>query len=308
MTGQRDLGPEDGVWSKLKDELNDKLAEADDAGLPPAAVIKPDGKGYFDHICPKDNCRQFFKIHKDNMGEGNLAVGKIYCPSCRHRDFRFHWLTESQKAGIASGLMHTLSTQLVAALKDSEFVRPAKRKNWRNVVPLFLFRRGKVEDVPIPIPASSPLRLYLICESCGCRYSYVGAAFFCPCCGHNSARHTFFQTLDAIRSVRSFQFLVKKNLDEDVFIPTMRAILEKALQDTVTSFQRLNEQLYAETTGLAARRNAFQNLDAGSKLWESALGIKFEDLLSSGELSSLKRYFQIGTYCLINRASSMMIL
>ena len=32
------------------------------------------------------------------------------------------------------------------------------------------------------------MRLRAVCETCGCRYSYVGAAYFCPACGANIHR------------------------------------------------------------------------------------------------------------------------
>lgn len=58
------------------------------------------------------------------------------------------------------------------------------------------------------------------------------------------------------------------------------------------SFQRLNEQLYEGKTGSSARRNAFQNLDAGSDLWKAETGNGFLDLIGQTELNKLKVYFQ----------------
>ena len=40
------------------------------------------------------------------------------------------------------------------------------------------------------------------------------------------------------------------------------------------------------------RRNAFQNLDEGSKLWQSACGKTYDAHLSAAELDLLKRLFQ----------------
>ena len=48
-----------------------------------------------------------------------------------------------------------------------------------------------------------------------------------------------------------------------------QVFLEKAMQDSVMSFQRLSEQLYERLTGQSAKRNAFQRLDEGSGLWEA---------------------------------------
>ena len=43
------------------------------------------------------------------------------------------------------------------------------------------------------------LRQHFTCESCGCRYSSLGTAFFCPACGHNSAKTTFAQAVETVR-------------------------------------------------------------------------------------------------------------
>src|ERR1700730_3121190 len=48
----------------------------------------------------------------------------------------------------------------------------------------------------VPISAAEELRQKFTCEQCGCRYSSLGAAFFCPACGHNSAESTFSQTIE----------------------------------------------------------------------------------------------------------------
>ena len=37
-------------------------------------------------------------------------------------------------------------------------------------------------------------------RSAGCRYSSVGAAFFCPACGHNSASTTFLKAVESVRT------------------------------------------------------------------------------------------------------------
>ena len=55
---------------------------------------------------------------------------------------------------------------------------------------------------------------------------------------------------------------------------------------------RLNEQLYERQSGKTARRNAFQNLDAGSDLWRAEIGHAFGDLIGQTKLDHLKVYFQ----------------
>jgi hypothetical protein len=58
------------------------------------------------------------------------------------------------------------------------------------------------------------------------------------------------------------------------------------------SFQRLNEQLYERHCSKTARRNAFQNLDAGSDLWRAEIGHGYADLIGQTKLDQLRVYFQ----------------
>ena len=72
----------------------------------------------------------------------------------------------------------------------------------------------------------------------------------------------------------------------------IRTLIEKAMQDTVMSFQRLNEQLYERQSGKSARRNAFQNLDAGSDLWKAEIGYAYAGLIDQAKFAQLRVYFQ----------------
>lgn len=169
----------------------------------------------------------------------------------------------------------------------------SKRQQRRNsFINITLNVKGGRDAVLVPITAAEPMRLKTICESCKCRYSYIGAAYFCPSCGKNSAIQTFTQTLATIRTAAGLEAHLRQSLDADAAEVMTRTLLEKAMQDTVMSFQRLCEQLYEAKTGAAARRNAFQNLDAGSDLWEPVVGSSFSALLGTPELCQLRIFFQ----------------
>lgn len=152
--------------------------------------------------------------------------------------------------------------------------------------------KGGRDAVLVPIAAAEPLRLRTTCEGCGCRYSYVGAAYFCPSCGKNSASHTFSQTLNTVRTAAGLGATLRQSLSPDEAEVMTRTLLEKSMQDTVMSFQRLSEQLYETRSGKAARRNAFQNLDEGSKLWKAEIGVGYLQLLDAAAMTKLRIYFQ----------------
>jgi hypothetical protein len=108
----------------------------------------------------------------------------------------------------------------------------------------------------------------------------------------NSASHTFTQTLNTIRTAAGLGETLRATLGPDEAEVMIRTLLEKAIQDTVMSFQRLNEQLYERQCGKTARRNAFQNLDAGSDLWRAEIGHGYVDLIGQAKLDQLSVYFQ----------------
>lgn len=50
-----------------------------------------------------------------------------------------------------------------------------------------------------PIGQSEEWEIDITCENCGTRYSVIGSAYFCPCCGHNSAVSAFEDQWTALR-------------------------------------------------------------------------------------------------------------
>jgi hypothetical protein len=99
--------------------------------------------------------------------------------------------------------------------------------------------------VALPPAAAEPMQLKITCPACSCRYAVIGAAFFCPACGHNAAEQMFtssvaciLRTLDALGAVR------QAIPDRDGAENTVRLIIENGLQNAVTAFQRFAESLY----------------------------------------------------------------
>ena len=137
------------------------------------------------------------------------------------------------------------------------------------------------------------------CESCGCRYTSVGAAFFCPACRHNSAATTFdtaVQTVvKTISALPDIKLTVSKSLGADAAEETARLLIENSLDKLVSSFQRFAEATFSQLPNadqFAPRRNVFQNLGESSTLWREAFGKGYEDMLGPGEFQILYRYFQ----------------
>lgn len=273
------------MFENLQEELR-RLAASPQVSVP----IESDAEGYLDKECPAEACLFQFKVHGDDWK--NIERGdKVHCPSCRHTASARSWYTTAQAEAIKQYALGTVVNGLNSAMRADAHASKQRQKPGA-FLSIRLDVKGGHDAVLLPVAAAEPMRLRACCEECGCRYSYIGAAYFCPGCGKNSARHTFSQTLAAIRTAACLGKTLRETLGPDEAEVVTRTLLEKAVLDSVTSFQRLAEQLYEGRTGKVARRNAFQSIDSGSELWEAELGVSYEQLLDTTAMKELRIHYQ----------------
>ncbi|WP_282027616.1 hypothetical protein [Ruegeria faecimaris] len=273
------------MFNNLQREL-ERLGRTREISVP----IEPDTEGYLDKECPSESCLFSFKIHDDDWSN-IVRDEELICPSCGHVAPAKSWHPRAQVEAARDYALGTITNSMNKAMR-ADAAASKGRRNSNSFLSITLDVKGGRDAVLVPVAAAEPMRLRTACEDCGCRYSYVGAAYFCPSCGANSASHTFTQTLNTIRTATGLGETLRITLDPDEAEVMIRTLLEKAIQDTVMSFQRLNEQLYQRHCGKIARRNAFQNLDAGSDLWKEEFGHRYVDLISRTKLDQLRVYFQ----------------
>jgi hypothetical protein len=268
---------------------NDLVTELGTTSI--SVPIETDSESNYDKECPAENCLFGFKVHRDDW-KTLVRDEEVFCPACRHSAPARSWHTRDQ---IERGKEYALK-QLKGRINDAmrRDARDWNRRQPRNAfLKITMEVRGGSTPLLVPVAAAEPMRLRTACEACGCRYSYIGAAFFCPACGANSAQHTFRQALGSVRAAANTGEILQKTLDADQAKVLIRSLLEKSVQDSVMCFQRLAEQVYARFPGASApRRNAFQNLAEGSALWAAAAGRSFEQMLSPSEMRKLRVYFQ----------------
>jgi len=151
-------------------------------------------------------------------------------------------------------------------------------------------------SMTLPPSALEAMTLRLTCEACQCRSTVVGAAFFCPACGHNSAEQTFSQSLASARaSIQLLSAISAAITDKDAAAQTARMLTEGTLGSLVTAFQRFAEAIYPRLPNASVatpRRNAFQSLDEGSRLWEAAGGRAYEEIVGQPNMALVRRMFQ----------------
>ena len=261
-----------------------------------SVTIEADEEGHLDKECPADNCKFVFKVYEEDWA--NLFKDEaVYCPMCGHVADADSWWTTEQLEYAKEQALEQVDSRIGRALdtdarnfnrqqpRDS-FIKMSMSVNGFNRHPLML-----------PFPAKELFERKIQCDQCNSRYSVIGSAYFCPCCGHNSVEKTFDDSIkkilakidntDIIR--KAFQDIDRKDEGEI----TIKSLIESALTDGVTAFQRLADELYAKVPNCQpAPFNAFQRIDDGNSLWKNGCGKGYEDWLTPNELSDLKLLFQ----------------
>jgi hypothetical protein len=273
------------MFEHLLRELNSLSGESVSVSIP------TDADGYLDRECPNEHCLFGFKVECADWRD-KVADDSAFCPMCRRQAVKGSWHTTEQVEFLRENAVAHFGRRIGEAMRaDARAVNAAQRSGQ------FITMRVTVKDVPepmiVPLQAAEPMRQRASCEACGCRYSYIGSAFFCPCCGHNSAVGTFQQTLAGVRLAATCGAQLRAALPVDDAEIMALQLREKGMCDVVTALQRLGERLWEALPGTApAPRNVFQRLDDASQLWLSATGKDFSAFLAPDEMQRLRRGYQ----------------
>lgn len=258
-----------------------------------------DEKGYLDRTCPTSECGTDFKVLFDDWRD-KVPEERAFCPKCGKRAEPAKFNTRWQSKHIAR-----VGKAYVAEQVNQALSRAARRtRPMRLSGGLFDIRATvtyKAGAVPIVLPPSADetLRQDFVCASCGCRYSTVGAAYFCPACGHNSPLSDFTRTVEMAEKVLSSMDRLKASIaeiqDPDVAEDFEQQLLEDQIENLVTAYQRISEALFRElpTAGhFSWDTNLFQRLTDGSDLWRKATGKGYDAILNAAELATLNTMIQ----------------
>jgi len=254
--------------------------------------ISDDEEGYFDRECPSEECLYQFKIFREDWKE-KVRGEEVFCPFCGYAADADKWWTQQQVEHAKQAALAQIKSAFGSALK-----RDAARWNRQQPRNSFISMTMKVDSrpqhVPLPPAAAEPMQLKISCPACSCRYAVIGAAYFCPACGHNAADQVFALTITGIRrSIDALDIVRAAIPDRDTAESTVQLMIESGLQNAVTTFQRCAEALFASIPSAPKpRRNAFQNLTEGSQLWQATAGTSYASHLADEELRRLTRAFQ----------------
>lgn len=229
-----------------------------------------------------------------------IQLEHCFCPICRFDAPKTNnWSTPEQVAEVHSRIKRAMHEQLGNILKKSseKFNRTQPKKG---LISVSMSYKPGSKPVIMSAAATAAMQLKSVCENCQCRYTSIGAAFFCPACGHNSATSIFESCLANVCGTLAVLAELEQTITLAATIDqakdSVRDILEGSMGRLVSSFQRFAEARY---DGLATRaslanpgKNAFQNLDRSNALWKQAIQSDYQSMLSLSETSDLRRLFQ----------------
>lgn len=256
--------------------------------------IHSDEKGYFDRECPNEDCLYTFKILMKDWEE-KVSDDEVHCPLCGHVDTSDKWWTQDQlnkmREIAKSWAMNYIQKEL-----DKSFGKIAQSTRNNKFIKITYKPGKRATFINNPIGQSKEWETEICCEKCGTHYSVIGSAYFCPCCGYNSAVNSFNDSLDSIRkmldSLQEMKEMMTKKYNLDSADTMCRSLLESSIGDMISAFQKFASCKYEELSGKASRVNDFQIVEKGSQLFNDETGKKYSDWLSAYELNFMKVMFQ----------------
>jgi len=257
--------------------------------------IESDSKGYFDRQCPNPNCEYVFKVNTNDWKD-KFSDEAVYCPRCGHCDKSDKWFTHKQVEAIKER-----ATPFVKNLIQKElgqmFSDMARRSQNNSFVKITYKPGSMCPTNNTPIFSMKEWELDIVCEKCEARYSVVGCAYFCPCCGHNSVEQIFFDSLNTtekmIESADNIKETMSQQCGQDIAQAAYNTLVEKALGNIVSAFQNYALHFYKKlSNNESARANDFQIIEKGDELFKSTTGKSYGDYLTQREISELVILFQ----------------
>lgn len=278
------------MFDKLIKEL-EKLKRLKSVSVP----VEADKDGYFDRECPNEECLFQFKVDEQDW-ENLFKDEQVFCPLCRHEAAAKSWWTKEQLE-----LGKEQVTKHIRGVIDKAIVDDARNFNSKQNRNSFIGMSVKVSGTKpyhyiLPIPSKDEMQLKIQCKECKTKYAVIGSAFFCPCCGHNSADETFDNSLKKIESkIKNLKVIrtAVESVSKDEAETTCRSLIETSLSECVVAFQRFCEVTFSKKSPTTKLKfNAFQNLEVGGQYWKDLVNESYSDWLTAEAFTELNELFQ----------------
>ncbi len=215
----------------------------------------------------------------------------VHCPLCGHIDTSDKWWTKDQLSA-----MHDLATSWARSYIQDELKRLANSTRGNKFIKITYEPGRKITFTNNPIGQSPEWEQEIQCPHCQTRYSVIGSAFFCPCCGSNVIETVFDDALDSvekmIEALPEMEKVFEASYGKDKAVTMGRSMLEGCIGDVVSTFQKYAETKYSVLSNKPIRINDFQIVEKGSTLFKEATGKGYDFWLSDSELLKMNIMFQ----------------
>ena len=202
-----------------------------------------DEKRYYDRKCPNKSCATDSKVLFEDWRERVPDEFAVW-PKCGRKSEPSDFNTDWQERYIAEYAQTYMSQRLNEALgRAARRTRPQKFGGGLFNIQMSVSYKGGPVPVVLPPEAAEQLRQDLTCEACGCRFSTIGAGYFCPACAHNSPVEDFKRIIG----------MARKSVDA---LPALTQALTAAHDpDMAANFEQqlLENQVEEPCLGLPAR-------------------------------------------------------
>lgn len=256
-------------------------------------AIESDENGYFDRRCPNEECQYIFKINLHDWEE-KVSNEHVYCPRCGSDAPSSEWMTEEQNEVIlenatsfALGLLHD---ELKSAFKDIEHTTR------RNKFARITYKPGKRPAyIDLPITQSEEWATEIVCDDCGTRFSVIGNAYFCPCCGKdlttNAIRDSLASYKVRIDSLGRLRVFFEEEYSPEEAEKQTALFREDTLGSLVGTFESFAKKRYEELGGKPQKGNVFQRVVDGSELFRTLIGKGYSESIGESGMSRMNLLF-----------------
>lgn len=253
-----------------------------------------DEKGYFDRQCPNPECEYIFKINMKDW-ENNVSDEEVHCPMCGHINASDNWMTKNQIEEVKKIALSWAKSYIQKELNKT--FKKLEKNTKNNKYFKIEYKPGrKISFINNPIGQSAEWENDIECKKCSTRYSVVGTAYFCPCCGFYAIEDIFNESLDSIikmmSSIEEIKALLEQQYGIDKAETISRSMIESSLSDVISAFQKFAQSNFNTLTGRSARPNDFQIVEKGSNLYREELDNGYEKWLNEEEIEYMKLMFQ----------------
>jgi hypothetical protein len=257
-----------GTVDQMLEKIKKFQEDLENLSSKPINII-PDANGMIDLQCPKKKCNEFFKINNEDWSN-IVKDDEVFCPFCRKTSKAFNFIPVKHKVALVEKLRKVLFD------------------NWNFETPM--------SNDSITIQSKEKFEIDIQCSKCKLRYSVIGSAYFCPCCGNNNTDKNAKPSIEKFILMAKKIDIIQKRFEEiyskdDATIFT-KTTLENLLSNCIGTLQSFNEFKYKCLSNIDAPFNAFQNVEKGNKLWLKLKGEGYETWLNKKEVKKLLKYTQ----------------